>query len=95
MPVRVSSHARNVKAVYRTFIDVVHFRKTDLKKLRERDMEDDEEGLDLFDWLSCPSWISVANPFALDCGRRLPLSEWSSCVSWPANQIFTKGWQKL
>ena len=60
MPVRVNTHARNVKAVYRTFIDVVHFRKTDLKKLRERDMEDDEEGLDslfgcagLLRFLSC------------------------------------------
>ena len=44
-PVRVNPRARTVKAVYKTCIDVIHFMKTDTHKLRERDIEDDEEGL--------------------------------------------------
>ena len=43
-PLRVNPQHRTVKAVYKTYIDVVHFRKTDLKRLRERDDEDDVEG---------------------------------------------------
>ena len=34
---------RTVKAVYKTFIDVIHFRKTDAKRLRGREGEDEEE----------------------------------------------------
>lgn len=43
-PLRVNPRARTVKAVYKTYIDVIHFRKTDKKRLRERDDEEDEEG---------------------------------------------------
>lgn len=46
MPLRVNPRQRNVKAVYKTYIDVIHYRKADYKKLRERDGEDgdgDEE----------------------------------------------------
>ena len=38
-PLRVNPRMRNVKAVYKTYIDVVHFRKTDKKKLHERDSD--------------------------------------------------------
>ena len=41
-PLRVNPRQRTVKAVYKTYIDVIHFRKTDLRKLRERDDEEDE-----------------------------------------------------
>ena len=34
-PLRVNPRQRNVKSVYRTHIDVVHFRKLDLKRLHE------------------------------------------------------------
>ena len=44
VPLRVNPRARTVKAVYKTYIDVIHFRKTDTKRLRERDNEEDEEG---------------------------------------------------
>ncbi len=44
VPLRVNPRARTVKAVYKTYIDVIHFRKADMKRLRERDNEDDEEG---------------------------------------------------
>ena len=43
-PLRVSRWQRNVKAVYKTYIDVIHFKKMDLKRLRERDEEEDGEG---------------------------------------------------
>ena len=43
-PVRVNPRARTVKAVYKTYIDVIHFKKTDTHRLRERDNEEDEEG---------------------------------------------------
>ena len=43
MPLRVMKRQRSVKAVYRTYIDVIHFRKTDIRKLRERDDEEEEE----------------------------------------------------
>ena len=41
MPLRVNPRQRNVKAVYKTYIDVIHYRKADYKKLREREEEDD------------------------------------------------------
>ena len=41
-PLRVNPKMRNVKSVYKTHIDVVHFRKLDAKRLRE--VEDEEEG---------------------------------------------------
>ncbi|XP_065915389.1 DNA replication licensing factor mcm4-like [Dysidea avara] len=43
MPLRVNPRHRNVKSVYRTYIDVIHYRKADYKKLRERDEDGDEE----------------------------------------------------
>ena len=43
-PLRVSRQQRTVRAVYKTYVDTIHFRKTDLRKLRERDDEDDDEG---------------------------------------------------
>jgi len=43
MPLRVNPRHRNVKAVYKTYIDVIHYRKADSKKLRERDEDDDED----------------------------------------------------
>ena len=45
MPLRVNRRQRSVKAVYKTYVDVIHFRKTDIRKLRERDEEEgDGEG---------------------------------------------------
>lgn len=44
VPLRVNPRARTVKSVYKTYIDVIHYRKTDTRRLRERDNEDDEEG---------------------------------------------------
>jgi len=38
-PLRVNPRMRNVKAVYKTYIDVIHFRKTDKRKLHERDVD--------------------------------------------------------
>lgn len=38
-PLRVNPRMRNIKAVYKTYIDVVHFRKTDKRKLHERDAD--------------------------------------------------------
>ncbi|XP_066917179.1 DNA replication licensing factor mcm4-A-like [Clytia hemisphaerica] len=38
-PLRVNPRMRNVKSVYKTYIDVIHFRKTDKKKLHERDAD--------------------------------------------------------
>ena len=38
-PVRVNPRQRNVKAVYRTHIDVVHFRKAENKRLHDEDNE--------------------------------------------------------
>ena len=44
-PLRTNPRQRTVKAVYKTYIDVIHFRKTDNKRLRGREDEDvDEEG---------------------------------------------------
>ena len=34
---------RTVRAVYKTYIDVIHFRKTDISKLRGREDEEDEQ----------------------------------------------------
>ena len=56
-PLRVNPRQRTVKAVYKTYIDVIHFRKTDLKKLRERDEEDDTEGWALFRVLITPGHL--------------------------------------
>jgi len=38
-PLRVNPRMRNVKAVYKTYIDVIHFRKNDKRKLHERDSD--------------------------------------------------------
>ncbi|XP_065675441.1 DNA replication licensing factor mcm4-A isoform X2 [Hydra vulgaris] len=38
-PLRVNPRMRNVKAVYKTYIDVIHFRKSDKRKLYERDSD--------------------------------------------------------
>jgi len=43
MPLRVNPRHRNVKAVYKTYIDVIHYRKADYKKLRERDEDGDDD----------------------------------------------------
>ena len=42
-PLRVNPRQRTVKAVYNTYIDVIHFRKADTKRLRDRE-EESEEG---------------------------------------------------
>ena len=42
MPLRVNPRQRTVKAVYNTYIDVIHFRKADAKRLRDRDEESAE-----------------------------------------------------
>ena len=36
-PMRVNPRQRNVKAVYKTYIDVIHFKKTDKKRLHSKD----------------------------------------------------------
>ena len=40
---RVNPRQRNVKAVYKTYIDVIHFKKTDKKRLYSKD----PDGLEL------------------------------------------------
>ena len=35
VPMRVNPKQRNIKSVYKTHIDVVHFRKTDNKRLHD------------------------------------------------------------
>jgi DNA replication licensing factor MCM4 len=42
--VRINPRARTVRSVHRTYIDVIHYRKADTNRLRERDVEDDDEG---------------------------------------------------
>ena len=42
-PLRVNPRQRTVKSVYKTYIDVIHFRKTDTSKLRGREEEEEEE----------------------------------------------------
>lgn len=42
-PLRVNPRQRNVKAVYKTYIDVLHFQKTDTSRLRGREGEDGDE----------------------------------------------------
>lgn len=42
VPLRVNPRMRNVKSVYKTHIDVVHFRKLDTKRLKETDADNDE-----------------------------------------------------
>ena len=45
-PLRTNPRQRTVKAVYKTYIDVIHFRKTDTKRLRGREDEDpDDDGV--------------------------------------------------
>ena len=44
VPLRVNPKQRNVKSVYKTHIDVVHFRKLDTKRLAE----EADEGWDYF-----------------------------------------------
>lgn len=41
VPLRVNPRMRNVKSVYKTHIDVVHFRKLDSKRLKELDADKD------------------------------------------------------
>jgi len=38
-PMRMNPRMRNVKAVYKTYIDVIHFQKIDKRKLHERDSD--------------------------------------------------------
>ena len=40
-PLRANPRQRSVKAVYKTHIDVVHYRKLDTKRLRETSGDDD------------------------------------------------------
>ena len=40
-PLRVNPRMRNVKSVYKTHIDVVHYRKLDTKRLQESDAGDE------------------------------------------------------
>lgn len=47
-PMRVNPKQRNVKSVYRTHIDVIHFRKLDAKRLRTNE---DETYAQLSQWL--------------------------------------------
>ena len=42
-PLRVNPRQRNVKSVYKTHIDVVHYRKVDTNRLRETEEVTDEE----------------------------------------------------
>ena len=53
-PVRLNPKQRNVKSVYRTHIDVVHFRKVDTKRLHDesKDFRFSEERIDLLKKLS-------------------------------------------
>ena len=44
MPVRLHPRARTVRSVFKTHIDVIHFRKADARRLRERDEEEEDEG---------------------------------------------------
>lgn len=43
-PLRVNPRQRTVKAVYKTYIDVIHFRKADDRRLRGREDEEADEG---------------------------------------------------
>ena len=47
VPVRVNPRVRTVRAVFKTYIDVIHFKKTEKGRLREREDEDDEIGDDI------------------------------------------------
>lgn len=38
-PLRVNPRMRNVKSVYKTYIDIIHFQKIDKRKLHERDSD--------------------------------------------------------
>jgi DNA replication licensing factor MCM4 len=39
VPMRVNPNQRNIKSVYKTHIDVVHFRKTDNKRLHDTNVQ--------------------------------------------------------
>uniref|UniRef100_A0A8C8WGH6 DNA replication licensing factor MCM4 n=1 Tax=Panthera leo TaxID=9689 RepID=A0A8C8WGH6_PANLE len=43
VPIRVNSHVSNVKSVYKTHIDVIHYRKTDAKRLHGLDEEAEQK----------------------------------------------------
>uniref|UniRef100_A0A7N5JPR4 DNA replication licensing factor MCM4 n=1 Tax=Ailuropoda melanoleuca TaxID=9646 RepID=A0A7N5JPR4_AILME len=43
VPIRVNSRVSNVKAVYKTHIDVIHYRKTDAKRLHGLDEEAEQK----------------------------------------------------
>ena len=43
-PLRVNPRQRTVKSVYKTYIDVIHFRKADSRRLRGREEEEGDEG---------------------------------------------------
>ena len=42
-PLRVNPRLRVVKSVYKTYIDVIHFQKTDANRLHVREEEEGEE----------------------------------------------------
>ena len=42
-PLRTHPRMRTVKAIYKTYVDVIHFRKTDVRRLRGREAEEEEE----------------------------------------------------
>ncbi len=41
-PLRVHPRVRSVKAVYRTYIDVIHFKRDARGRLQNRELEDEE-----------------------------------------------------
>ena len=43
MPMRVNPRQRNIKSVFKTYIDVVHFRKADFNRLRGREEEEEDD----------------------------------------------------
>ena len=43
-PLRVHPRTRNLKSVYKTYVDVIHFRKSDLKRLHGADSETENTG---------------------------------------------------
>ena len=43
-PLRVNPRQRTVKSVYKTYVDVIHFRKADSRRLRGREEEEGDEG---------------------------------------------------
>lgn len=47
-PLRVNTKARNVKAVYKTYIDAIHFRRSQQDRLREHENNADKEGKEIY-----------------------------------------------